>query len=124
MQLTIATIMLSAISLARAGVDAMDNSLNIYGPIHLEAWAEPNCQGGETAITFTDNFYGRNLLNALISRSSKLSRALLGKEQLDISVTRNFDTWYADKDQFSMNDSSSQIFVSDILCCKRKYSMP
>lgn len=84
---------------------------NMYGPIHLEAWAEPNCQGGETAITFTANFLGRNISNALVSRSFKLSRALHGKEQLDISVTGDFDTWYADKDQFSMNDSSCQVFV-------------
>ncbi|RDH38295.1 hypothetical protein BDQ94DRAFT_156325 [Aspergillus welwitschiae] len=83
----------------------------MYGPIHLEAWAGPNCQG-ETAYThFTDSYYGRNLSNALVSRSFKLSRALHGKEQLDISVTRNFDTWYADKDQLSRNDSSCQIFV-------------
>ncbi|OJZ79687.1 hypothetical protein ASPFODRAFT_54812 [Aspergillus luchuensis CBS 106.47] len=84
---------------------------NMYGPIHPEAWAEPNCQGGDTAITFTDNFYGRSLSIVLVSRSFKLSRALQGEEQLDISVTRNFDTWYADKDQFSMNDSSCQTLV-------------
>ncbi|PYH68091.1 uncharacterized protein BO88DRAFT_415875 [Aspergillus vadensis CBS 113365] len=85
MQLTIVMIMLGAISLARANMDAMNNSLmlvilflpagaqNMYGPIHLEAWAEPNCQGGDTAITFTDNFYGRNLSIALVFRERSAS---------------------------------------------------
>jgi hypothetical protein len=40
----------------------------------------------------------RLLRHGLVSRSFKLSRPLQGQEQLDTSVTREFETWFLNKD--------------------------
>lgn len=82
----------------------------LYAPLHLLAWARPDCQGSPAWTDFDDISFARNVSNIFVARSFRLNRTLEGQEQLDISVTSNYSTWYPDKDQMSYNSSSCTAF--------------
>ena len=82
----------------------------LHVPLQLEAWDQQNCQGNSAWTKFDNHVLARNLSNAQVSHSFKLNRTLEGKEQLDISVTNRFNSWYPDKDQLSANSSSCTNF--------------
>jgi hypothetical protein len=86
--------LLSVIAVVVASASAM------YNPVKLIAWEESDSQGKKFSISLFDNIgFAQNLSNAFVSRSFKLSRPLQCQEQLDISVTRELDTWFPNKDQ-------------------------
>ncbi|KAJ5661402.1 uncharacterized protein N7477_009018 [Penicillium maclennaniae] len=90
---------------ARSATDTLD------APLQLQAWTHPNCQGNRSAWTsFDDSVLARNISNLFIARSFRLNRTLVAQEQLDISVTNNYSTWYPDKDQLSYDSSSCTDF--------------
>jgi len=78
----------------------------LFAPLQLIAWEKLNCTGNSGFTQFTNPVLARNISNALIYRSFKLSRTLVDQEQLDVSVTNNFTSWYSDKDQLSYESSS------------------
>jgi len=82
----------------------------LFAPLRLEAWEQSNCHGTLGITVFSDGVFSRNISNYQVSRSFSLNRTLEGQEQLDISVTKDFDSWYSDKDQLSMNSSSCTQF--------------
>jgi hypothetical protein len=57
-------------------------------------WAEGNCPGEITYATFDNVSFARDISNVYVSRSFMLSSPLQGLEQLDISVTCEFETWF------------------------------
>lgn len=81
-----------------------------HDQLRLRAWTESNCQGEIAFTTFDNISFARNISNAYVSRSFKISRPLQGQEQLDISVARELETWFSDKDQLSSNSSSCDHF--------------
>lgn len=83
---------------------------SLYAPLQLEAWDQLNCQGNKGITVFSNQALSRNISNCQISRSFKLNRTLEGQEQLDISTTREFSSWYPNKDQLSVNSSSCTEF--------------
>jgi hypothetical protein len=82
----------------------------LSAPLQLTAWIKLNCTGKFGVKQFKNPVLARNISNALISRSFKRSRALVDQEQLDISVTGNFTSWYSDEDQLSYESSSCTNF--------------
>lgn len=87
----------------------------LYAPLQLEAWDQQNCQGNTAWTKFDNHVLAQNLSNAQVSHSFKLNRTLEGKEQLEISVTNRFNSWYPDKDQLSANSSSCTNFWQSYL---------
>jgi hypothetical protein len=81
-----------------------------HDQLRLRAWTESNCQGEIAFTTFNNISFARNISNAYVSRSFKISRPLQGQEQLDISVARELETWFSNKDQLSFNSSSCDHF--------------
>ncbi|KAL4869115.1 hypothetical protein BDV12DRAFT_185354 [Aspergillus spectabilis] len=82
-----------------------------YGLLKLEAWSLNNCSGDLAFTIFDDVSFTKNISNWRPSYSFQLSRELQGQEQLDLSLTGNLASWYANKDQLSTNSSSCEIFL-------------
>ncbi|RDH26893.1 hypothetical protein BDQ94DRAFT_164089 [Aspergillus welwitschiae] len=85
-------------------------SSGLYEPLELFAWDKPNCRGTISWTIFDEISFARNISNFFVAHSFRLNRTLERQEQLDISVTSNFATWYSDKDQLSYNSSSCTTF--------------
>jgi hypothetical protein len=85
----------------------------VYPPLMLKTWDKPNCEGNNIGISqsFKGCFLNHNLSNYFISQSFRLSRPLQDQEQLDLSSTHNFGSWYHNKDQYSVNSSSCTHFL-------------
>ncbi|OGE46910.1 hypothetical protein PENARI_c091G01411 [Penicillium arizonense] len=86
------------------------SSFTLFAPLQLIAWTQLNCTGDFGVTQFTDSVLARNISNAYISRSLQLNRSLTQQEQLDISVTSNFNSWYSNKDQLYYNSASCSNF--------------
>ncbi|KAJ6027402.1 hypothetical protein N7460_012219 [Penicillium canescens] len=82
----------------------------LSAPLQLIAWTQLNCKGDFGVTQFTDSVLARNISNGYVSRSFQLNRTLTHQEQLDISVTDNFTSWYSNKDQLSYESSSCSSF--------------
>ncbi|KAJ5858071.1 hypothetical protein N7455_008965 [Penicillium solitum] len=82
----------------------------LSAPLLLTAWETSNCKGNPGYTQFSDSVVARNISNYGIFRSFQLNRTLTGQEQLDISVTDDYATWYPDKDQLAYNSSSCTNF--------------
>ena len=84
---------------------------NLSSPLKIDTWDGLNCQGAGLAYTeFNDSVLALNVSNFFVSRSFRLNRTLQGQEQLDLSVTNDYATWYHNKDQLSPNSSSCTNF--------------
>jgi hypothetical protein len=83
----------------------------LSSPLKIETWKGQDCQGAGACFTiFNDSVLALNISNVFVSRSFRLNRTLEGQEQLDLSVTNDYATWYSDKDQLSPNSSSCTEF--------------
>jgi hypothetical protein len=74
-------------------------------PGRTPAWKESDCSGQNFAFSLFDDVdvgFARNVSNLFAARSFKLSRPLQCQEQLDISATLEPDTWFPNKDQYSL----------------------
>jgi hypothetical protein len=79
----------------------------------LLAWVTENCTENYGESTFPDSASDGqlNISNFDIYRSLRLNRSLLSHEQLDLSVASDLGSWYSNKDQYSPNSASCEIFI-------------
>ncbi|KAL5365882.1 hypothetical protein BJX96DRAFT_20539 [Aspergillus floccosus] len=80
-------------------------------PLRIYGWDQSDCEGRKAYTDFDDTELWRNTSTHYIIRSFKLSRALQGSEQLDLSIASSLSTWYPEKDHLSHNSSSCNIFL-------------
>ena len=78
--------------------------------LRLIAWEKFNCVGDFGVTEFAELVLARAISNAIVSRSFRLNRTLMQQEQLDISITDNFTSWYSCKDQLPYESSSCSKF--------------
>lgn len=117
-----AVILLSIARTAPTGTDVIPFSCFIcsllmvlqesFPPLIMCAWEHPECEGHGECIDLRMDL-GLNMSSSRLSHSFTLKRALIGPEQLDISITDNPSTWYPLKnDGLSDNPSCTDFVIS------------
>jgi hypothetical protein len=83
--------------------------------LHLTAWTERDCVGLDGHSIFPEpDPTELNVSNGRIYQSLQLKRSLINQEQLDFSVASDLGTWYGNKDQYSTNSASCDIFLQTL----------